>query len=304
VGARSTRNTLLAAGAAFGLMSAVLQLISASLSLSDVLAFPSLFTELKVAAAFDIVQWVFGIAAFGTALAAFLIAPRRLRTTVLAVAAVLFVGHGLAQFAGDLLRTIFGASDPGAWQFIAAVSAGSAAGASLAVAAVLVAIGIRSSRPDGRLGAAAIALAVSFALLCAAYGIDLAGYLDLDLPTALPSDLTDGLGTIAAGQFVIAVGALVAGLAFLGSNGRRLRGEAWQAQRERSLGIAATVLAVGFLVASVGRMLVSSAENGSSRNTAEAWLQAVGLLLLAPAAVWGAIGFFVSARAATRAQTV
>jgi hypothetical protein len=297
VDSRSARNTLLAAGAAFGVMAAVLQLVSASLSLSDFLAFPGEVSELKVAAAFDVVQWVFGVAAFGTALAAFLLTPRRLRTTVLAVAAVLFVGHGVAEFAANLVRTIFGASHSEAWQFTSSFGAGAAAGATLAIGAVLAAIGIRSSRPDGRLGAASIALAASLALLCAAYSFDLAGYLNF--PFQLPGHVRDGLGTTAAGEFVAAVGALVAGLAFLASHGRRLRGEMWQAQRERALGLAASIMAVGFLVAGAGRMLISTSASGTSRNEAEAWLTAVGATLLGLAAVCGAIGFFVSAQAQT-----
>jgi MFS family permease len=295
----SARNTLLAAGAAFGVMAAVLQLISATLTFSDYLRLPAgAFTDFKVAAGLDVLQWVFGLAAFGTALAAFLLAPRSRRTTVLAVAAGLFVGYGLAQLAGNLVLAIFESSHSAPWQFIGAESAGAAAGAIVAIAALLVAVGIRSSRPDGRLGSASIVLAGSFALLCASYSLELAGYLDF--PFTVPGRVSGGLGTTAAGYFVEAVAALVAGVAFLTSNSRRRRGEAWQAQRESSLGIAASVFAVGFLVASAGRMLVASLEGGTSRNKAEEWLQAVGLLLLALAAVCGAVGFFVSSHEAGR----
>lgn len=294
MGSRSTRNILLAGAAAIGVVAAVLQVVSTSLTFSDFLSFPSELTELKISAGLDVLQWAFALAAFGTALAAFLLPSRGTRTTVLAAAACLFVGVGLAEFAGDLIRVIFGASHTQPWQFLASQSAGAAAGASLAIAALLVALGVRATRPEGRLGWAAIALAGSYALLCAAYSFELAGYLQL--PLTLPRELTGGLGTIAGGHFVVAAAAVVAGIAFFTANGRRQRGEAWQAQRESSLGVAASVFAVGFLVASIGLMLLSSSEGGTGRNKAEEWLQAVGQLMLAFAAACGAVGFFLSRR--------
>ncbi|HEU5242788.1 MAG TPA: hypothetical protein VFU33_00175 [Gaiellaceae bacterium] len=295
---RSSRNTLLAGAAASGVVAAVLLLVSTGLTFSDYLSFPGELAELKVSAGLDVLEWALALAAFGTALAAFLLTSRNARTKALAAAAGLFVGQGLAELAGDLMRVIFGASHSQSWQFLASQSAGAAAGAALAVAALLVALGIRATRPDGRLGAAAVSLAGSYALLCAAYGFELAGFLHL--PFTLPARFSSGLGTIAAGHFAVAVGAVVAGVAFFTSDGLRRRGEVWQAQREGSLGAAASIIAVGFLGAGIGLMLLSSSQGGTGRNKAEEWLQAVGQLLLALAAVCGGVGFFRSRRDADR----
>jgi hypothetical protein len=298
VSSRSTRNILLAGAAAVGVVSAVLQLVSTSLTFSDFLSFPHFFTELKVAAGLDALAWAFALAAFGTALAAFLLASRRTRTTVLAVAACLFVGDGLAELAGDVTRVIFGANHSEAWKFLASQSAAAAGGASLAVAALLVALGVRTARPDGRLGWASIALAGAFALLCAAYSFELAAVLQLSFTP--PGKFTGGLGTIVGGHFVTSAAAVVAGVAFFTSNGRRQRGEDWQDRREGSLGIAASVFAVGFVATSIGLMLLAASEGGGGRNVAERWLLAVGQLMLALAAVCGAVGFFLSRRDAER----
>jgi hypothetical protein len=214
------------------------------------------------------------------------------------VAACLFVGDGLAEFAGDLIRVIFGASHSEPWKFVASQSAAAAGGASLAAAALLVALGIRAARPDGRLGWASIALAGAFALLCAAYSFELAAVLQLSFNP--PGKFIGGLGTIVGGHFVTAAAAVVAGVAFFTSNGRRRRGEAWQARRESSLGIAASVFTLGFLATSIGLMLLASSEGGGGRNVAERWLLAVGQLMLALAAVCGAVGFFLSRRDAER----
>lgn len=289
---------MLAGAAAIGVVAAVLLVVSTSLTLSDYLSFPSELNELKASAALDVLEWVFALAAFGTALTAFLVTSRSRRTRVLAAAAALFVCDGLAGLAGDLIRVIFGSGHSQSWQFLASQGAAAAAGASLAVAALLVALGVRAARPDGRLGWASIALVGAFALLSTAYSFELAGFLHL--PFALSDEFSGGLGTIAGGHFVVAVAAVVAGVAFFTSDGRRRRGEAWQAQREGSLGIAACVFAVGFLAVSIGLMLLSSSQGGSGRNKVEEWLQAVAELMLALAAVCGAVGFFFSRRDAER----
>lgn len=67
-------------------------------------------------------------------------------------------------------------------------------------------------------------------------------------------------------------------------------------QREGSPGIAAIVIAVGYLVATVGLMLIAAHAGGLGRDVAEDWLQAVGELLIGMAAACGAVGFFLSRR--------
>ena len=134
-------------------------------------------------------------------------------------------------------------------------------------------------------------------MLATAYSFDLSGFLKLGSP---PAEISWGLGTRAGGQLVAAAGAVIAAVAFFTSNGRRKRGEPWAARREGSLGTAAIVFGAGFLVTSVGLMLLASQINGDGRSEAEYWLQAAAQLLLAVAAACGAVGFLLSRRDAER----
>ena len=72
-------------------------------------------------------------------------------------------------------------------------------------------------------------------------------------------------------------------------------------EHEGSLGSAAIVFAVGFGVATVGLILIARHAGFSARYEAEQGLQVVAELLLALAAVCGAIGFFASRREILRA---
>lgn len=291
MGSRSTRNTLLAAGAAFGVMSAVLVVVSSSLSFADILSVPA-FKSLKVAVGLFLLGSVFTLAAFGAGLVGFLLESRRVRRTVLAVSAGLFAASGVSGLAGPLTELIQEWDYHQPWTYTAGQCAGAAAGLSLAVAALLALIGVLSSRPDRLLGWASIGLAGHFGLLAASYSFELAWFLTF----GVPGTTSWGLGTTAAGQLVAAGGAVVAAVAFLVAAGRQRRGELWGAEREGSLGSAAIVLALGFAVATVGMILLAWLADPSSRNEAEQWLQVVAELLLALAAACGAIGFFVSRR--------
>jgi hypothetical protein len=269
--------------------------VSTSLSFADFLRFPG-FTSLKVASGLSVLGWVFALAAFGTAMVAFLLRSPRARTTVLAVAAGLFAGYGLSTLAAALIDLIQSwGSGFGPWEFKADGIAQAGAGASLAIAALLVLIGVLSTRPDGLLGSGSVGLSGHFVLLAAAYSFNLAGFLRLGPP---PREVSWGLGTHAGGNLVVGIGAALAAVAFFTSNGRRKRGVPWQVRREGSLGVAASVFALGFLVASVGLMLLASQISGDGRSEAEYWLQAVGQLVLAFAAVCAAAGFFLSRRGA------
>ena len=297
VSSRTARNSLLAAAAAIGVVAAVLQVVAASLSFADFLEFRG-FTSLKVASGVEVLGWVFALVAFGVALAGFLLGSRRTRRTVLAVSAGLFAGFGVASLAGfliDLVESWGSAFEP--WQFKADGIAQAAAAASLVVATLLVLIGALSVRPDGFLGWGSVGLAGYFGLVATAYSFELSGFLKLGSP---PGEVSWGIGTRAGGQLVAAAGAVIAALAFFSSNGRRRRGEPWAARREGSLGTAAIAFGVGFLVTSVGLMLLASQINGDGRQDAEYWLQAVAQFLLAIAAACGAVGFFLSRRDAER----
>jgi hypothetical protein len=295
VSSRSTRNTLLAAGAAVGVVAAVLRVVASSLSFADLVSFPVVPTSLKVASGFELLAWVFVVAAFGTALAGFLLRSRRTRTAVLAVSAGLFAGYGASLLADALIGLVENWGFPEQWTFRASQCAGAAAGLSVAIAGVLVAIGLLSRRSDGLLGWGSIGLAGYFGLLAAAYSFSLAGFLTISFG-AIPGEISWGLGTNAGGQLLAAAGGAVAAAAFFSSNGRCKRGEPWQAQREGSLGIAAGVITVGFLIATAGLMLLASHAVGGRRNVAVYWLQAVAELLLAGAAVCGVVGFVLSRR--------
>jgi hypothetical protein len=133
---RSTRNTLLAAGAAFGVMSAVLVVVASSLSFADALSLP-FFGSLKVADCLFLLSRVFTLVAFGAALAGFLVEPRRMRRTVLAVSAGLFAASGVSGLAGSLTELIQEWDFHQPWTSTAGQCASAAAGLSLAIAALL-----------------------------------------------------------------------------------------------------------------------------------------------------------------------
>jgi hypothetical protein len=298
VSSRTTRNSLLAGAAAIGVVATVLQVVASSLSFGDFLKFPG-FTSLKVASGLSLLGWVIVLAAFGVALAAFLLRSRGTRTTVLAVSAGLFAGSGLASLAAVLIDLIQSWGSPfEPWEFKADGVAQAAAAACLALAALLVLIGLLSARPDGLLGWGSVGLAGYFGFLAAAFSFNLAGYQRFFHP--IPGEISWGLGTHAGGHLVEAVAALLAAAAFFGASARRARREPWAARREGSLEIAAIVFAVGFLFVSVGLMLLASQIGDNGRQQAEYWLQAVGQLLLAFAAACGAVGFFRSRRDAER----
>ena len=287
MGSRSARNSLLAAAVAIGVVAAVLQVAATSLGLSEILRFPA-STWLKVATSFDLVGWVFVLAAFAAALAGFLAGSRR----TLAVSAGLFVGFGVSTLVAALIELIesWGSFfEP--WEFKADGIAESAAAASLVIAALLVLIGVLAARPDRLLGWGSVGLAGWAGLLATGYSFQLAGYLRFG---QIPSEVTWGFGTHAGGYALTGVAAVVAAVAFFKASGRRKRGEPWAARREGALGTAAIVFGVGFLVSSVGLMLLASQINGVGREEASYWLMAVGQLFLAFAAVCGAIGFFSS----------
>lgn len=151
---RSTRNTLLAAGAAVGVVAAVLRVVAASLSLSDFLSFPlPVNTALKVATGFEVLAWVFAAGAFGTALVAFLLRTHSTRMRILAASAGLFAVYGVALLTDALIELVhqwgsFGETST----FRAAQCAEAPAGLSVVIAGVLVAIGLLPSRRDRLLG--------------------------------------------------------------------------------------------------------------------------------------------------------
>jgi hypothetical protein len=252
-------------------------------------------TSLKVASGLEVLAWVFVAAAFGTALVGFLQSSQRKRTTVLAVSAALVAGYGASLLANALIELVQNWGFQQQWTFKASQCAGAAAGLTVLVAGVLVAIGLLSSRPDGLLGWGSVGLAGHFGLLAAAYSFELAAFLTVFFGT-IPGQVSWGLGTNAAGQLLVAAGAGVAGVAFFISSGRRKRGEPWQAQREGSLGNGAAVSAFGFLLSTVGLLLLASHASGSGRSLAESWLQVVAEFLLAGVAVCGAVGLFLSRR--------
>jgi hypothetical protein len=295
VGSRSARNSLLAAAAAIAVAAAALQVAASSLELSELSRFHA-GTWLKVGASFEILGWVFAVAAFATAFAGFLRSSRR----TLAVSAGLFVAFGLSALAAALIDVVesWGSLfEP--WEFKAGGIANSAAALSLVIAAMLVLIGVLSARSDGLLGWGSVGLAGWAGLLATVYSFDLAGYLSFRF-VHIPGEVTWGFGTRAGGHAVVGVAAVAAAIAFFKANGRRRRGEPWAARREGALETAAIVFGVGFLFSSVGLMLLATQVNGDGREEARYWLMAVAQLFLAFAAACGAVGFFRSRRDAER----
>jgi hypothetical protein len=240
VPARSTRNTLLATASAGGVVASLLLLASRSLHLSDILSFiPGAFpTYAKVSAVIGVVGSVALVAAFGVSWAGFVQNARRDRVRLLAIAGCLFAAYGAAVFVSSLLSLINVPSQE-TWKLTAALVASVAAGAALLVAAVLLAVGVRSSHPGRLLGWGCLVLAGHYVLTTCVYGFSLAALYDF---TAPDSRVLAYYIFNAAGYLIVACGAFKAAIAF-GTGGSR---------RDHELGVAGVLFSVGFLLASVG----------------------------------------------------
>jgi hypothetical protein len=282
---RSARNQLLAAASCFAVYAAILQLVGATSTLSDVLGFPG-YPGFKVAYGFGVLASLVAVAAFGVAAAAFLRAARPARTKALAVSAALFAGYALVQVVSGVIFAIeAGLNSP--WAPIASNIAAPAGHAALVIAAVLAAIALGRRPRDRFLGFACLALSGYLGLLAAEAAFQVVAYGEFG---QRPGEVTAGLATAAVGYAVTAAAALIAAAAFIGAAGRRRAGEPWNARRDGALGSAARVLAAGFLVAAIGGMVFAGSQFARTV-PGDAWLKNAYVLGLSLAAACGAIAF-------------
>lgn len=297
-GGRTSRDTLLLAAAAILTGSALLLVISSILSLIDELQ-NGFLAGLKVGSGFDLLAELLALATFATAIGAFAAVDRLRRARLLVIALALYAAGALASLVSDLLSAIEYGTHHASGTFTADYAVSTASDLALAAAALIALLAFKSAagERDGRLGWAAIVLAVSLALKLTS-GVLLMTYLSHDY---YPSGMTSGLGVGVAGTAVKIGGAVVAAVAFLFAVSRRRAGGRWFAEREGLLAIAAAVLAVAFLISGIGAMVLASAESGAGfegKLVASDWLRAIGELVVLGAAGSAAAGFFVSRRGA------
>ncbi len=255
---------------------AALGVAGSSVDLSAEWAFPS--DWFRAASAFTVVWEVFEAMGFALLAIGFLSAALPMQRRLLTLGARLFVGAGLAEMAAALFRI---ADLPGQepWKFVAAEAATAAAGFALAIAAAIAARAF-SLRRDTRLAKAAVSLAFAYLMACASYAFFLAGDLDASSNfSPVPWRITWGIGLVAAGRFVLAIGTVVAAVAL--TKGVR--------RRAGMLGVGALVVGGGYVVEAVGLMLLARADSRTS-----AWLLSVSEFLLAPAAVIAGEAFIAS----------
>jgi hypothetical protein len=232
---RSTRNTLLAAASAVGVVAGCVGLATQALVLADEPAFAATYREVG-----DVVGLVGAVAlaaAFGVSWVGFVQGARESRARMLAIAAGLFAAYGASEAVGPLLELVNTPSEA-PWKFLAADAAFAAHGVALLIAAALVARAVLSGSPGWVLGWASLLLAAQFALLATGYGFQLAFSYDF----SPPGRVVGGLVAVGAGYFVAASAAFKAAIALATADSRR----------DRGLGISATVFAVGFLTAAAG----------------------------------------------------
>jgi hypothetical protein len=272
VATRSRRNTLLAAASAVGVVAGCLLLAARILSFADIVGIGYAPKWVTLVDVIDIAGAVALAAAFGVSRAGFLGNTRENRARTLAIAAGLFAAYAAAAFADHLIFLINTGDEP--WKSTASQWASVAEGLALLVAALLIRIGLRSSRPGRLLGWGCLVLAGHYLLSASAFGFGLAGYYDFFSPSAR---VVATFIASAVGYLVAAIAAVKAAIAFRAGGSRR----------DRELGVAAILFAVGFLITTGGAII-----SASSAGRVSLWLTSFYVLALAVAAGVGAAAFF------------
>jgi hypothetical protein len=297
---RTLRDTLLMAAAATLAGSGLLVLISRLLSLVDELQ-NGYLAGLKVASGMDLLAGALQLAAYALAIAAFATVASSRRASLLALALALYAGGALASFVSDLLSAIEYGTNSARGTYVAGYAVSCAGDIVLGVAAVIAALafGLAAAAPgrrDGRLGWASVVLAGALTFKFTSMILVLSALSG----SYIAGGVTNGLGVGIGGVVVQVAGTVVAAVALLLAGGRQRGGAEWLSAREGLLGVAAAVLALGFLLSGIGEMLyaggVSSLGSGGER-VAAAWLGAVGELIILGASACAAVGFLLSRRA-------
>lgn len=273
---RSARDSLLAAASAVGVVAGCVVLATQAYVLANRSPFNPTYRE--VSDVISLVGAVALVAAFVASWVAFFLGAREGRARIFAIAAGLFAAYGASEAVGPLLQLVQAPSEA-PWKFLASDAAFAAHGIALLVGAALVARVFLSGRPGWVLGWAFLVVAANFALIAAAYGFGLAEAYDFGSPSGR---LAAWFVTAAAGYLLAAAAAVKAAIAVAAEY-------SW---RDRELGVAAAVLAVGFIGVSAGFVVLATL--GASVLIC---LFATFPFLLAVSAVVGAAGFF-SAREA------
>lgn len=302
---RSLRNALLgwaavalAGGAGLSAIGDVLQLIDSIQSQA--------VAGLSVAYGLVLLSDLVATGAFAFAAVAFL--GRSVdRSARLGIAAGLLGGAFVAALAGDTTNAAVFATHGVTSKlvvgsaFSAAADLGYAAAAVFAVSAFGRAADSTVSplaRRDGRLGAASLCLAVGLVLGMVSSILILLAFSD----AGAPGGYTGGAGVDASGMGIASAAGITAAVAFLVSRSRQTAGRKdWFSRRDGMLGIAFGVLAVGFLLVTIGKFMQAGAVGGTGDNgkvVASYWLDAAGWLPIFAAPLCASVGFFLSQRSA------
>ena len=228
-------------------------------------------TEYRVKDVLAVVAPALGTVAFLVVALGLLSAPRTVRLRALAVGAWLFVGYGLARATESILQMV---APPrlGPWKFTAAEIGQTVGGAAIAASAVVAAFAFIAAS-DKLLSRAAAVLAVAYVSYGAAYSFFVAFFTSLGLLSP-PARVTSGLGLIAGGRLLAAVGAVVAAVALSGG----------RTKKAGQLGAGVLVFAAGMVVGASGFLILATTPGSG----AAAWLNGFAELVLAMAA--GAVG--------------
>lgn len=268
---RSTRDSRLAAASVVGVVAGCVVIATQSYDLANSPSYIPTYRE--VSDLIGVVGAVALLGAFGASWAAFFVGVRDGRARMLAIAAGLFAAYGASLAVAPVLELVNASSDA-PWKFVAADAAFAAHGIALLVAAALVARAVLLGRPGWVLGWAFLLVAVHFALLATAYGFELATSYEFGSPAGR---VVASLVVVAAGYLVTAAAAVKAAIAVAAEY-------LW---RDRELGIAAAVFAAGFMIVTVGFVVLATI--GAD---VEICLFATFPFVLAVSAVVGVAGFF------------
>jgi hypothetical protein len=248
------------------------------------------------------------VAAFSFAAVAFLGDPAQ-RWKRLGAGAALFAGSLVLSMAGDVIRAVNSADQGYDGTLVASEFVSVAAGVVFLTGAIWTAIGLlgrrgettpgRTLSRERRLAAASMALAVSFGLAAAATLLERAAYAESPFYSyfGYPSDLA----FVAAGLAISLVAAAIAAIAFLTPSLSQTPTVAARARRDRLLGIAAGVFALGYLAIGVGEVTIAldvARIGHSDTYLAALWLKVPAAFGYAIAGACVAVGLFSASRRA------
>jgi hypothetical protein len=301
------RNRLLGRAGVLLVGSSILSAVSSVFALLELIRTHG-YTGFKLGNVVEVAGWVMFALAFAFASAAFFggdrTRSRRLRTAGLIAACasaalvVGFVVFAAVDSAHHYSAKLVVSSAVLAAAYVALTAGALATSSAFRIATAATANG-RVKR-DSRLGWAAVALAIWLITAGVAEIFFLMGESD----AGARGGLVTGPGINAGGHVIGMLGAIAAAVAFF-RVGRRRRGEQVYSvgRRDGHLGIAAAVLALGFLLIAIGLAVYAKAVPAHESDVMLSnWVGACSELAVAAAALTAAMGFFRTRRSWTQKE--